>query len=432
MSSSHPQERSATRVVFVTLTLDLMAFSLIFPLYPAMLDWYLPTFGETGLLADLWALLQSPTTPRLAVTAAFGGILAGIFSLLQFLSARFWGGLADKHGRRPILLLTIAGLALTQLVWVFAANFWVLLASRALAGLFAGNIGVATAVIADVTPPERRARGMAWVGMAFGLGFLLGPAIGGAASLVDFSKMLPAAGNWGLHPFSMAAFIGFALGLVNFVWLWKTLPETRPTEQEKIDSANERGSAFEGLLGKVHPVFLHASRINFLLTFTLSAIEFCITFLAVERLQFSPRDMIAVFVVLSIVMAGVQGGIVRPFAEKVGTFPLLMAGLWCIALANVGLAVAQDTVIFFLALSALAAGIGLVQPTLTALASNYTNREHAARDLGAFRSAGSLGRALGPFAAAAMFWGLGSVLTYGIGGALAMLAALMALFLPKG
>ena len=418
------------RVVFITLALDLAAFSLLFPLFPAMLDWYLPTFADTGVLAGVWNWLSDPTTPRLAVTAAFGGFLSGLFSLLQFFSARFWGALADRIGRRPVILITVAGLAACQFIWAFGASFWVFLASRALAGIFAGNIGVATAVIADVTPPERRARGMAWVGIAFALGFLVGPTIGGLTALVNLAPTATGDALLGLHPFSFPALVAGALGLINLLWVWRALPETRPKGEEG-PPADQPGHAAAGLWGKASPAFLHASRLNFLLLFTLSAVEFCLTFLAVERLRLGPTSMIWIFVVISVTLALVQGGIVRPLAEKVGSFPFLIGGIWAIVLGNVGLAVAQGFVSFFGFLALLAAGIGLMQPTLSALASRYTAPDKAARDLGSFRAAGSLGRALGPFAAAAAFYQFGSVIMYGLGAALAMVAAFWALLLPR-
>ena len=132
-------------------------------------------------------------------TVIFGGILGSLYAVLQFFFAPVWGGLSDRYGRKPVLLITLGGTAMGYFLWIMAGDFWVLLFSRIIGGMAGGNISVATAAIADVTPREERSKGMAFVGIAFGLGFVLGPAIGGFASQWDWSDSNLV--FFGMHPF---------------------------------------------------------------------------------------------------------------------------------------------------------------------------------------------------------------------------------------
>jgi DHA1 family tetracycline resistance protein-like MFS transporter len=145
---------SPLAAIFLTVFVDLVGFGIIVPLLP----FYAEHFHA------------SPETVTL---------LMAIYSLMQFFSAPLWGALSDRHGRKPVLLASLLGIGLSYLWLAFAHSLWALFAARALAGIMAGNIAAAQAYVADVTPPEKRAQGMGLIGAAFGLGFILGPAIGG-------------------------------------------------------------------------------------------------------------------------------------------------------------------------------------------------------------------------------------------------------------
>ena len=199
-------------VIFLTLFLDLVGFSIIFPLFPSMLNYYLEMEQGGTLLTKLLDALHSisgtqPTNgvPSPQVVALFGGVLGSLYSLLQFLFAPVWGIVSDRIGRRPVLLLTIAGIAVSYVLWFFSGSFTLLLISRLIGGIMSGNISAATAAIADVTTAKNRAKGMGMVGAAFGLGFIMGPAIGGSLSLADLTEMAPSLQRFGVNPFSMAA-----------------------------------------------------------------------------------------------------------------------------------------------------------------------------------------------------------------------------------
>ncbi|MFP6766614.1 MAG: MFS transporter, partial [Planctomycetaceae bacterium] len=156
LTASRPR-RGSLKVLFLTVFIDLVGFSIIFPLFPDMLEYYLEHDGVDSLIGRLTSWLQglSGTTDsesqRLYTTALFGGVLGSLYSVLQFIFAPIWGRLSDRTGRRPILLISISGLAIAYVVWAFAGSFLLLVISRLLAGLMGGNISVATAAVADMT-----------------------------------------------------------------------------------------------------------------------------------------------------------------------------------------------------------------------------------------------------------------------------------------
>ena len=192
--------RSPVGIIFLTIFLDLVGFSIIFPLFPKMLQYYLPTAGQTGWMADTvhWLQNLSGGASQFSVEVLFAGLLGSLYSVLQFFFSPFWGRLVRpagpaqspaRHGRRDGAEL----LALDFCRAILDAD------CRARAGRHhGGNVSVGTAAIADVTSKEKRSRGMTMVGIAFGLGFILGPALGGWLSIYDLTASYPNAA--GLRP----------------------------------------------------------------------------------------------------------------------------------------------------------------------------------------------------------------------------------------
>src|SRR5678815_2331257 len=197
-------KRSPLIVIFTTVFIDLVGFGIVIPVLP--------------FYAEGTAFNATPFTV---------GLLFASYSIMQLIFSPILGRLSDKHGRRPVLFLSIIGTGIGFLIIGFASTLWMLFAGRLLDGLTGGNISTAQAYIADITAKEDRAKGMGLVGAAFGLGFIFGPAIGGILS------------RWGINvPFLFAAGLCFA----NAVLLYFTLPETvTPDHPARVSAAGGRG-----------------------------------------------------------------------------------------------------------------------------------------------------------------------------------------------
>ncbi len=417
-------------IVWLTVFIDLVGFSIIFPIFPAMLEWYLPREGDGSMLHGLISSLEQWTAgsnSQFLVTVLFGGILGSLYSLLQFFASPLWGRLSDRHGRRSILIITTSGTALSYLVWIFSGAFWVLIVSRVLAGIMAGNIGVATAAIADTTDTKSRSKGMALIGVAFGLGFILGPAIGGLGSLVHIGFNPETTAAFALTPFSFPAILAFILALGNILWVWKAFPETLPEEKRKNNGKPSPLFRF----GSSIPDVKRALNVYFIFIFAFAGMEFTLTFLALERLYYEPHDMSLMFLFIGFILALTQGYVVRRYGHKVGERNFTTMGLLGGTLSMVILAVSHGTALFYTGLFFLGFGVGCASPSLSALVSLYSPADRQGAELGAFRSFGALGRAIGPLFGAALFWRLGSQTAYITGAVLLFISALCSLLLPK-
>lgn len=432
-----PSQKGALGVIFLTVFLDLVGFSVIFPLFPAMLDWYLPREGPGSLIGELISTIEAVTpggAETFLTSVLFGGILGSLYSLLQFVASPFWGRLSDRFGRRQILLFTVGGTFLSYLLWIFSGQFVLLVIARVIGGLMAGNIAVATAAVADVTTRETRTKGMGLIGMAFGLGFIVGPAIGGISSLWNPIATHPHLADLELHPFSAAAAVAALLALGNWIWVWRRFPETRTIVAQKPEETRSKTSAKRGwftFIGLPNPAVRLAIRSYFVFLFAFSAMEFTLTFLAVERLAYNPRQMTLIFLFVGFILAFTQGYFVRKYGSRCGEVNLVLGGCLAGLLGLCCLGVATATPLFFVGLALMGVGIGLGSPALSSLVSLYSPTERQGAYLGAFRSAGALARAVGPAAGACAFWGLGSRNAYFIGAAIVLVSFFVSLFLPK-
>ena len=430
--------RSRLGVIFLTLFLDLVGFSIIFPLFPAMLDYYLPS-GDGGhsllgqLIAPLasWAERSGAAHPRFMTAVLFGGILGSLYSILQFICAPLWGAYSDRVGRRKVLLITISGLALSYILWFFAASFWVLVLARVLGGAMGGNLSVATAAVADTTTRAKRSSGLAIIGIAFGLGFIVGPAIGGLFALIDLTEIAPSLKAFGINPFSVPALVSLTLTAVNLAWVYRRFEETLPESKREQAKPERRGLAVFRIFQCSEPATRRTNFVYLIYMLAFSGMEFTLTFLAVERFAFSPAQNGGMFVFIGLILVLVQGGIVRRLATPVGEKRLALAGLACGVAAFLALAMAMQLGLFFGALALMAFSIGLASPTLSALVSLYSNESDQGANLGIFRSAGSLARAIGPLVAAFVYFVYGSKSAYLFGAVVVILPLVMALKLPK-
>ena len=425
------QQRSILGIVFLTVFLDMVGFSIIFPLFPRMLEHYLEAEGSSSLVGDLKGWLEGFAENDWAVIVLFGGILGSLYSLLQFLFAPFWGALSDRRGRRPVLMLTLVGTALSYLLWAAAGSFAILIVARLVGGIMAGNLSIASAAIADTHAGKDRAKGMGIMGAGIGLGFVFGPAIG--AFTAEWSRGLDweAYSHLGMNPFSGCAALALLLATLNWVWAARRFCETLPPERRggAREGARSR-QPFRALREIDQPGVRTTCTAYFLYLVAFGAMEFTLVFLARERLGFTEKQNGMMFVFIGLVIAFVQGGLVRRLAPRFGEHKLAVGGMALTVPGFVLVGLAQDTAGLYQGLALLAVGSAFVMPSLSSLVSRYTPDQRQGLALGIFRSLGSLARAIGPIAGGLLYFKLGAWGPYHVGGALAVIPLLMALGLP--
>ena len=396
-----------------------------------MLEYYLPKEGSESIFGLLIAFIEglskkSGADTKFLTTVLFGGILGSLYSLLQFVFSPILGHLSDRYGRRPILIFTIAGTTLSYMIWIFAGSFNLLVFARIFGGIMGGNLAVATAAVADVTSKEDRSKGMAWVGVAFGLGFIIGPVIGGLSSLLDLTIIKPSWEEIGINPFSIPAFFAFVLSLINLFWVVAKLPETfSPTDKIKEKSSDQTSGRLRLIFSINNRNVRLVMMIYFIFIMAFSGLEFTITFLALERLNYGPADNTKLFLFIGLILIGVQGGLVRNLVPIVGEKLLAISGMICGLIAFACLAHSLHWQLFYFGLGLLGLSVGFTSPTLSALASLYSSKNDQGRNIGAFRSAGSLARALGPLIFAFHYWYSGSNMTYITGAVILILPIIL-------
>lgn len=431
-----PESKSTIKIIFLTLFLDLVGFSIIFPLFPALAKHYLAVDGDNFFLRLIFDGVQmlmasSEGAGAFSAVVLFGGALGAIYSFLQFLAAPLWGALSDRIGRRPVLLISVSGLALSYLLWFFSGSFTLLIIARFVGGIMGGNISTATAVIADVTSQKNRSKGMAFVGIAFALGFIIGPALGGVFALLDLTQLYPALKSYGVNPFSMAALVAFGLSAINLVWIAKKYKETLPEKKKGEVQTTRSNNPFK--LFKPLP-FAGVNKTNFgnfLFITAFSGMEFTLTFLAVERLSYSPMDNAYMFIFIGLMIALVQGGVVRRKASDIGEKNMALMGLVLLIPGLLLISMAYSSWPLYAGLFFLSVGSAMIVPCLTALVSLYTPSQQQGQSLGVFRSLGALGRVFGPILASMIYWRYGSSTPYLLGSAFLLIPILLVASLPR-
>lgn len=406
------------KLVFLTLFLDLIGFSIIFPLFPALAKHYLTVDSDNFFLQLIFSSINALTDvggTTISGIVLFGGALGALYSLLQFIAAPIWGSISDRVGRRPVLLLSIFGLFLSYVLWIFAGSFTVLILARIIGGIMGGNLSVATAVVADVTQENNRSKGMAFVGIAFAFGFIFGPALGGICSLLDLSAVYPSSIKYGINPFSTPALLAAALSLINLIFIASRFEETLPQDKRKVVTNKRVINPFK-LLKPLPYENVNLTNYSYFIYITaFSGMEFTLTFLALERLSYSSMDNAYMFIFIGLLIAFTQGGYVRRKAHDVGEKKMAIQGMISVIPGLLIIAFANSSALLYLGLFFLAVGSAMTIPTLTSLVSLYTPAQEQGHSLGIFRSLGSLGRVFGPAIASIIYWKWGSHIPYVLG-----------------
>jgi MFS family permease len=426
-------QRRILGLIFLTVFMDIVGFSIIIPLFPHLLDHYIRTEGAAGtLIGSLNSAAESMGGDTVfKKTVLFGGLLSTLYSLLQFVFSPIWGALSDRLGRRRILTITLAGNALSYLLWIFAAQFWVVVVTRLVSGMMAGNIAVASAAAADITDEKERTKGMAVVGIAIGLGFVFGPVIGGLASSVQFAHGT-AVGSFGLNPFSVPAAIAASLALLNFLLVVKFFPETLAPERRASADA-KRPSVFDLATVRSSAV-RRTSFANLVYQVAFTGMENTIVFLTFALFLYNPRDNAWLFLFNGACMIFAQG-LARQLVKRLGQRKVIMLGMLVASVAFVWVALIPTPAAgvpspawaepsFYAGLGLISFATGLILPSVSALVSLYSDASEQGRNLGILRSAGSLARVIGPVTAALLYFHFGSHFWVYLGGAVLMLPAI--------
>ena len=432
-----PEAKNSLKIMFLTLFLDLVSFSIIFPLFPALAKHYLAVDPDNIFLVGIfetihqWFTMTDGDPLSMRSVVLFGGALGALYSFLQFVAAPLWGSLSDRIGRKPVLMISIFGLALSYLLWFFSGSFTLLILARFIGGIMGGNISTATAVVADVTRKENRSKGMAIIGIAFAFGFILGPALGGIFSLIDLTSYYPTWKAWGVNPFSMPAFIAFVLSSFNFFFIWKRFSETLPEEKRGLIKTSERVINPVKLFKPLPIKGVNTTNFsNFFFLTAFSGMEFTLTFLAVERLSYSSFDNAKMFIFIGFIIALVQGGFVRRKAHQIGERKLTLMGMLSVIPGLLCIAYTQSSWLLYLGLFFLAVGSSMVIPCLTGLASLYSPVDSQGKSIGIFRSLGALARVFGPILASIIYWQMSSGSPYLFGAAFMLIPIALVLTLP--
>ncbi|KAH8241397.1 hypothetical protein KR032_012441 [Drosophila birchii] len=419
-------------IIFVSLLFDLLAFTIILPLLPSLLEYYRQN-DTSGLYAVLTERVrwfqQLLGAPERYISVLFGGFLGSMFSFLQFVASPIVGGLSDYYGRKPVLLVCASGIALSYLIWAFSSNFALFVLARFVGGISKGNISLCMSVITDVSSVKTRGRGMALVGVAFSLGFIVGPMIG--ALFAIFSDK--SGGAW----FVLPSLLAFGLAAGDLLVLACCLRETLPKEKrvKEISSALSYGlqllnfsaifrfAAIKNVPKKDIEALRSIGVIYFLYLFLYSGLEFTVTFLMYHKFGYSSMDQAKMFLTTGVIMTLLQGSVVRRLPEaKIKGYAIFSLYLIVPAFVLVGLA--ESSRVLYAGMVLFAISTAFAVTCLTTLVSKYGNDDQKGSVLGIFRSLGALARALGPVVGSIAFWCVGSKITYIAGGLLLIYPAL--------
>jgi DHA1 family tetracycline resistance protein-like MFS transporter len=383
-------KRSPLHLIWLTVFVDMVGFGIIIPVLP----FFATSHGATP--ADL-------------------GILLSIYSLMQFVFAPVLGSLSDRIGRKPVLAVSLVGTSIASAILGLAAGMegvlWLLFVARAIDGVTGANMSTAQAYVADVTTPEKRGRGMALIGSAFGLGFILGPAIGGVLADADISL-----------PFYFVS----ALALLNAALVMARLPEP----SRHLSVAIEAKSRFSRLSRALRDPRTGLLLVILLIaTVAFSAMEATLALLLAARFEYGPKQTGYLFVLIGVVIALVQAGLVGRLVDRIGERPLVVFGtlLLAVGLGALGLPVPPSVALLAGGLVVLGFGMGLYNPAITGLISRLSPASLQGNTLGVAQSMSAIGRVIGPVAGGVLFH-YGWPLPYYFGAALMGVTVLLMIY----
>jgi MFS transporter, DHA1 family, tetracycline resistance protein len=352
--------KAAVSFIFITLLLDVIGLGLIIPVFPQLIE----------------ELIQG----NISEASQWAGLLTFAYAIMQFICAPIIGNLSDKYGRRPVLLLSLFGFGIDYIFLSLAPTIWWLFVGRLIAGLFGASFTTATAYIADISTPENRSKNFGMIGAAFGLGFIIGPGLGGI--LGEFGPRVP---------FMAAGFLTF----LNLIYGYFVLPESltkehrRPFEWKR---ANPMGSLlqlkkYKGVGGLI---------VSFIFLYIAGhAVQSTWTFFNIEKFQWSNTLMGISLAVIGLLIAIVQGGLIRYINPKLGDEKSIYVGLGLYSLGLFLFSFATDGWMMFVFLIPYCLG-GIAGPALQSIISGNVPKNEQGELQGALTSLMSATSIVGP------------------------------------
>ncbi|MBW2424303.1 MAG: MFS transporter [Deltaproteobacteria bacterium] len=353
-----PDRRPSLGVLFSVVVTDLIGFGIVVPILP------------------FWA-------ERYGANGAILGLLLTSHAAMQFVFAPRWGRLSDRIGRRPVMLMTIAGTALALLALGFAESLITIFVARIFSGIFGSNVSVATAYLTDVTDEQERTRWMGMIGASFAVGFTLGPPIGGLLSPLG-------------HGVPM--FFAAGLSLLNLVWAGIRLVE--PSERQASGKSEKLTSRLDVLRD---PAIRRICLVYFLFSLAVTQLETVFAFFMSHRFGYDELGVAMVMFAMAVVMGAIQGGGMKRLAARWNERRLVVAGLSLMALAFACLPLPGSVALLMAPLMIASVGRGISQPPLMSLASLGAAAGTHGIVMGVFQSSASAARVVGPVIAGSLY-----------------------------
>lgn len=369
--------------IWTTVALDLVGFGIVAPI----LGRYAKDFGANGLEV---------------------GLMFASFSVAQMIFAPVLGRISDRIGRKPVIIVSLIGTAIGSFITGIGGAMWVLFLGRIIDGASGASVAVAQGAITDIAPPERRAQLLGMLGAAFGIGFVVGPALGGLAAL------------GGTHvPFFLAGTIAAINAVAAFIRLPETKTEAHTTEVEHHTPEDSARS----------PILVRFAVVAALSTIGFSGFEATFSLFGGERFDLTVGSSAMVFLFVGVILTIVQGGLIGPLTQKFGSRMLLRASLPIVAAGLIVLAYTPNMqwTMLFIAMVLVSVGQGIASPSVTSLVAEAAPADKRGEVLGYQQSAGAFARIAGPVVAGALFDHVGIGSPYLVGGML-FLAALIAVW----
>lgn len=346
--------RASLAILFSVIVLDLIGFGIVIPILP----FYAEAYGANATVL---------------------GLLLTSFAAMQFLFSPLWGKLSDKLGRKKVLLITMAGSALGLVILGWAPNLTFLFIGRIFSGIFAANISVATAYVSDVTTEENRAKGMGLIGAAFGIGFILGPAVGGILSV---------------HGYSTPIYFAALLSGLNILYALFRLGESH------AGAGSEKTPTRRVLKNRdIRKMCL----LNLLFTMGVTQLEATFAFFMMDRFHYDAKQVAYLLVLMAGIMVAVQGGLIRRLAPRFGEKNLLIVGAFLLGGSIFSIPFSATVAILLIPLGVASLGRGISQPSLLSIVSKFAPTRIRGGVMGVFQSSASLARVIGPILAGALY-----------------------------